>query len=120
VADMQAKFDDLLPKIIKKRKDVEKGRFTLGDEVLNLNLDRSADAIIFIRGRGQKISSGKAALNILIGGMPSYLMLQIAIVDAHTGDVLLYTDPAFAGDPTFLNDTLRKALERGLKKLPTP
>ena len=53
VADLQARYDALLPKIAKKRKDVKKGRFSLGDEVLNLNLDKSADAIVFIRGRGR-------------------------------------------------------------------
>src|SRR5215216_3080493 len=35
VADFQAKFDELLPKIMKKRSDVKKGRFSMGDEVLN-------------------------------------------------------------------------------------
>src|SRR6476620_4141145 len=41
VADFQTRFDDLLPKIMKKRSDVKKGRFTMGDEVLNLNLEKS-------------------------------------------------------------------------------
>jgi hypothetical protein len=50
VADFQTKFDELLPKIMKKRSDVKKGRFTMGDEVLNLNLDNGADAVVFIRG----------------------------------------------------------------------
>src|SRR5438132_736773 len=29
VADIQAKFDDLLPKVMKKRSDVKKGRFSM-------------------------------------------------------------------------------------------
>lgn len=119
VADMQTKFDELLPKVMKKRKDVKKGRFSMGDEVLNLNLDKSADAIMFIRGRGQKLTSGKKAFVLLVGGMPAYLMMQIGVVDAHTGEVLLYTDPVLAGDPTTAVDRLRKALEKGFKKLPT-
>src|SRR6267143_5191727 len=48
VADFQTKFDELLPKIMKKRSDVKKARFSMGDEVLELNLEKSADAIIFI------------------------------------------------------------------------
>src|SRR5215510_16225713 len=48
IADFQTKFDDLLPKIMKKRSDVKKGRFSMGDEVLNLNLDKGADAVVFI------------------------------------------------------------------------
>jgi hypothetical protein len=119
VADIQSRYDDLLPKIMKKKKDVKKGRFTMGDEVLNLNLDKKADAIVFVRGRGQKLTSGKKAFVLLVGGMPAYLQLTIGIVDAHTGEVLLYTDSLAAGDPTG-GDTkrVRKSIEKSLKKLP--
>jgi hypothetical protein len=119
VADFQSKFDDLLPKIMKKRSDVKKGRFSMGDEVLNLNLEKSTDAVIFIRGEGKKLTSGKTAMRWLVGGVvPAYLRLQIGIVDARNGEVLLYTDPVFRGDPTTAVDRLRKALEKGFKKLP--
>jgi hypothetical protein len=118
VADFQTKFDDLLPKIMKKRSDVKKGRFSMGDEVLNLNLEKGADAVVFIRGEGKKLTSGKTAFRMLVGGVPAYLRLQIGIVDARNGEVLLYTDPIFTGDPTTAVDRLRKALEKGFKKLP--
>ena len=118
VADFQTKFNDLLTKIMKKRSDVKKGRFTMGDEVLNLHLDKNADAIVFIRGQGQKLTSGKKTFQILVGGMPAYLKLQIGIIDARNGEVLLYTDPILVGDPTTAVDRLRKALEKGFKKLP--
>jgi hypothetical protein len=118
VADFQTKFDDLLPKIMKKRSDVKKGRFSMGDEVLNLNLDKGTDAVVFIRGEGKKLSSGKTAFTLLVGGVPAYLRLQIGIVDARNGEVLLYTDPILVGDPTTAVDRLRKALEKGFKKLP--
>ena len=118
VADFQTKFDDLLPKIMKKRSDVKKGRFSMGDEVLNLNLEKNTDAVIFIRGEGKKLTSGKTAFRMLVGGMPAYLRLQIGMIDARSGEVLLYTDPMFAGDPTTAVDRLRKALESGFKKLP--
>jgi hypothetical protein len=68
VADFQTKFDDLLPKIMKKRSDVKKGRFTMGDEVLNLNLEKTTDAIVFIRGEGKKLTSGKTAFRLLVSG----------------------------------------------------
>ncbi len=119
VADFQTKFDGLLPNIMKKRSDVKKGRFTMGDEVLNLNLDKGADAIIFIRGNGKKLTDGKATFQLLVGGVPAHLKLQIGMIDARTGEVLLYTDPVFPGDPTTAVDRLRKALEKGFKKLPT-
>jgi len=119
VADIQSRYDDLLPKITRKKKDVKQGRFSMGDEVLNLNLDKKADAIVFIRGRGQKLTSGKKAFVILVGGAPAYLQLSISIVDAHTGEVLLYTDSLAVGDPTS-GDTnrVRKSIAKSLKKLP--
>ena len=118
VADFQTKFDDLLPKIMKKRSDVKKGRFSMGDEVLNLNLEKGTDAVVFIRGEGKKLTSGKTAFKLLVGGAPAYLRLQVGMVDARNGEVLLYTDPFFTGDPTTAVDRLRKALEKGFKKLP--
>jgi hypothetical protein len=118
VADFQTKFDDLLPKIVKKRSDVKKGRFSMGDEVLNLNLEKGADAVVFIRGEGKKLTGGKTAFRLLVGGSPAYLKLQIGVVDARNGEVLLYTDPVLVGDPTTAVDRLRKALEKSFKKLP--
>jgi len=118
IADMQAKFDDLLPRVMKKRKDVKQGRFSMGDEVLTLNLDKNADAIVFIRGEGKKLTGGKTAFTLLVGGVPAYLKLMIGIVDARTGELLLYTDPILVGDPTTAVDRLREALEKGFKKLP--
>jgi hypothetical protein len=119
VADFQSKFDELLPKIMKKRSDVKKGRFSMGDEVLNLNLEKGTDAVVFIRGQGKKLTSGKTAMRWLVGGVvPAFLQLQIGIVDARNGEVLLYTDPHFSGDPTTAVNRLRKALANGFKKLP--
>ena len=117
LADFQTKFDELLPKILKKKSDVKKGRFSMGDEVLNLNLDKSVDAIVFIRGQGKKLTSGKQTFNVLVGGMPAFLKMQIGFVDAHNGEVLLYTDPILVGDPTTAVNRLHAALEKGFKKL---
>lgn len=118
IADFQSKFDDLLTRIMKKRSDVKKARFTMGDEVLNLNLDKSADAIVFIRGSGQKQTGGKTAFRVMVGGPGEYLTLRIGVIDARTGEVLVYTDPTLEGDPITAVDRLRKALEDGFKKLP--
>lgn len=118
VADIQSRYDDLLPKIMKKRSDVKKARFTMGDEVLNLNLDKDADAIVFIRGKGQKQTSGKTAFRLLVGGVQPHLLVNIGIVDARTGEVLLYTDGVITGDPTANEGSLRHAITKSLKKLP--
>ena len=120
LADIQSRYDALLPKISKKNKDVKKGRFSLGDEVLNLNLDKSADAIIFIRGHGQKLTKGKKTFSLLTLSLElPYLLLTIGVVDAHTGEVLLFTNASALADATSQNEKpLRKAIEKSLKKLP--
>jgi hypothetical protein len=120
LSDIQSRYDALLPKIIKKPKDVKKGRFSLGDEILNLNLDKSTDAIVFVRGHGQRLTKGKTALSILTMSLNvPYLLLTIGIVDAHTGEVLAYANPVAIADATSENEKpLRKAIEKALKKLP--
>jgi hypothetical protein len=120
LSDLQARYDALLTKIMKKPKDVKKGRFTLGDEVLNLNLDKTTDAIVFVRGQGQKLTKGKSTFSILTLSVNfPYLMLTIGVVDAHTGDVLVFATPVAIGDATSPDDKrLRKAIEKSLKKLP--
>jgi hypothetical protein len=120
VSDFQSRYDALLPKIMKKPKDVKKARFSLGDEVLNLNLDKSTDAVIFVRGHGQRLTKGKTAFSILTFSLDvPYLVLTIGIVDAHTGEVLVYANPVAIADATSENDKpLRKAIEKSLKKLP--
>jgi hypothetical protein len=89
--------------------------------VLNLNLAKTTDAIVFIRGQGQKLTKGKSAFSILTLSLNfPYVMLTIGIVDAHTGDVLVFATPLAIADATSQDDKpLRKAIEKSLKKLPT-
>ena len=120
LSDLQSRYDALLPKIMKKPKDVKKGRFTLGDEVLNLNLDKTTDAIVFVRGQGQKLTKGKSTFSLLTLSLNfPYVMLTIGVVDAHTGAVLVFATPVVIADATSHDDKpLRKAIEKSLKKLP--
>lgn len=120
LSDIQAQYDALLPKIIKKPKDVKKGRFSLGDEILNLNLDKSTDAIVFVRGKGQRLTKGKTAFSILTMSLNfPYLALTIGIIDAHTGEVLVYANPVAITDATGKSDkALRSAIDKSLQKLP--
>jgi len=120
LSDIQSRYDALLPKIIKKPKDVKKGRFSLGDEILNLNLDKSTDAIVFVRGQGQRLTKGKTAFSILTMSLNfPYLALTIGIVDAHTGEVLVYANPVAIADAMSENEKpLRSSIEKSLKKLP--
>lgn len=120
LADIQSRYDALLPKLVGKSKDVKKARFTLGDEVMLLNVDKNADALVFIRGQGRVFTKGKTAfsiINIFNLDFP-FTQITIGIVDAHTGEVLAFTKPLSASkvlkDPKALN----KMIEKSLKKVP--
>ena len=120
LADIQTRYDALLPKLVNKSKDVKKARFSLGDDVMLLNVDKSADALIFIRGQGRVFTKGKTAFSLLNPFSFDFpiVFITIGIVDARTGEVLVFTKPASATkvlkDPKALN----KLITKSLKKLP--
>jgi hypothetical protein len=122
LADIQTHYDALLPKMVNHSKDVKKERFSLGDEILNLNVDKSADAIVFIRGQGKKLTKGKTVFSILnpFSFDFPFVFITIGLVDAHTGEVLALAKPATLGDVTNpkAEKPLRKMLVKSLKKLP--
>jgi hypothetical protein len=120
LADIQNRYDALLPKLVDKSKDIKKARFTLGDEVMLLNVDKNADALVFIRGQGRVFTKGKTAfslINIFSFDFP-FALITVGIVDARSGEVLAFTKPFSASkvlkDPKALN----KMIVKSLKKLP--
>jgi hypothetical protein len=122
VADLQRNYKELLPKISKKKKDVDKGRFTLGDHVLMLNQDDSIDAFVFLLASGQKKTGGKKALGIVMMNplmiVPVYF-ISIGIVDARNGEILAYNEMITASDITKDDGkSLTELLKKGLKKMP--
>lgn len=120
LANIQGRYDALLPKLVDKSKDIKKGRFSLGDEVMLLNVDKSADALVFIRGQGKVFTKGKTAFSLLnpFSFDFPFLLITVGIVDVHTGEILVFTKPISATkvlkDPKSLNKLIRKSL----KKLP--
>ena len=120
LANIQGRYDALLPKLVDKSKDIKKGRFTLGDEVMVLNVDKSADALIFIRGQGRVFTKGKAAFSLLnpFNFDFPFLFISVGIVDVHTGDVLVFTKPVSATKVLKDPKSLKKLVLKSLKKLP--
>jgi hypothetical protein len=120
LSNMQTKYDSLLPKLVSKSKDVKKERFTLGDEVMLLNVDKNADVLVFIRGQGRVFTKGKTAFTLLNPFSLDFpfLFITVGMVDAHTGEVMVFTKPVSATkvlkDPKALN----KLITKSLKKLP--
>jgi hypothetical protein len=120
LADIQTRYDALLPKLVKKSKDVKKARFTLGDEVMLLNVHKDADVIVFIRGQGRVFTKGKTAfsyINIFDLDFP-LAMITVGIVDARSGEVLVFTKPVQASSILKNKTSLIKMIEKSLKKLP--
>jgi hypothetical protein len=120
LADIQSRYDALLPKLVNKSKDVKKARFTLGDEVMLLNVDKNADALIFIRGQGRVFTKGKTAFSLLNPFSFDFpiVFITIGIVDARTGEVLVFTKPASATKVLKNPKALNKLITKSLKKLP--
>jgi hypothetical protein len=94
IDDLQKQFDSEMALLVKKSKDVRKGRFTLGDSVTKLPAGDGVDAILFVRASGQVLTGGKKAFGLLIGG-PAFDMvaINVGVVDAKNGDVLYFAKP---------------------------
>jgi len=120
VADIQGRYDALLPKLISKSKDIKKARFTLGDEVMLLNAPKDADVLVFIRGTGRMFTKGKTAfslINIFSMDFP-FAQITVGFVDARSGEVLAFTKPLSASKVLKDQKSLNKMIESSLKKLP--
>jgi len=122
LADLQRNYTELLEKMVRKKKDVEKARFSLGDQVLLLNQDDNIDAFVFVHAFGQRKSGGMKALGAItlspILMMPSYFV-RLAIADARSGEVLAYTEAFTILDIAKADDkNLVELLTKSLKKLP--
>ncbi len=121
LADVQSRYDALLPKMVKKPKNVKQGRFTLGDEVATLNVDKNADALVFIRGQGTKLTKGKQVLSILnpLAFSFPFVFITVCVVDAHTGEVLAFAKPVALGNVIgHEQKVLNKPIAKSLKKIP--
>jgi hypothetical protein len=120
LADIQGRYDALLPKLVNKSKDVKKARFTLGDEVMLLNVHKDADVLVFIRGAGRMFTKGKTAfslINIFSFDFP-FAQITVGIVDARSGEVLAFTKPMSASKVLKDQKALNKMIAKSLKKLP--
>lgn len=120
LADIQGRYDALLPKLVKKSKDIKKERFTLGDEVMLLNVQKDADVLVFIRGSGRMFTKGKTAfslINIFSMDFP-FAQITVGLVDAHSGEVLAFTKPMSASKVLKDQKSLNKMIAKSLKKLP--
>ena len=128
LADLQARYDLQAPALHQDKPALERGEFSLGKEVAELNRvtgsGEPADALVLVRGYGADPTLAKTAFALLVpfGGTPvPTLYLSLAVLDARTGDVLWLTRQTIAGnfrDPAKADKLLTKALTKALKSLP--
>jgi hypothetical protein len=118
VADLQSRFDTLLPQLLRSSKDVTKGRFSLGDEVGGTAIE-SADALVFIRAQGIQQTKARAFVFGGLAGMMARtsIQCQISVVDAKTGEVLFLSKQAYLGGMDSIGSAMQKRLAKEFQKL---
>jgi len=119
VDDMQKRFDEELRQLQRKSSDVRKGRFTLGDQVAKLPLPDNLDALLFVRANAHVLTDNKKAFGYFVAGSVSDTAhLDIALVDAKTGDVLYYARKKVEGDLIHDSESVASTIEKAFSNLP--
>lgn len=117
--EVKQKYDTIAAQLGKKPKDIDKERYTLGDEVSLLPCSAQSDVLVFVRAEGDVLTNGKKAMGWIIEEpVDSSATLVLTMADAKTGEILVFVRLAAVGD--FLKDTERafgKSLDRQLKKM---
>jgi hypothetical protein len=121
VIEIQNRYNELEPHVFQKPKDVRKGRFTLGDQVLNFNPGASADALVFVCAQGVLTTGGKKAFSAVVGGNGAdYLLVRISVVDSQSGVILYYGEAVEAGNFVSNPERLNTVVEKALKEFDGP
>lgn len=76
-ANLWMRFETIIPRLLKKPKDLQKGRYSLGSEVDALAAGISADGLVFVRAEGREVVTGWFDT-----------ICKVVLVDLKTGDVL--------------------------------
>src|SRR5690348_10065369 len=125
VLRLRQKYKSIGVLLRKKPGGVEKGRYTLGDEIALLPCAREADSIAFVDAGGVSSTNGRKAFDVLAGGLTGLLMAQarydiwVALVDAKTGQVTACVHAIASGGKTEMDpeEVLSKSLAGELKKV---
>lgn len=118
VDSLLARHEILVRNMINRPKDTEKGRYSLGQDVANLNVPAPPDAVALVYGTPNWIHKG--GINPVAemrdartspqwgkSGQPVNVFLHISLLDPHTGEVLCYMQIPGAVETRIL-EALRK------------
>lgn len=125
VVRIRKKYDTIAVQLLKKPGGVEKGRYTLGDEVALLPCARQADALAFPDGRIVLQTAGRKAFDVLAANVGGILAAQsrydiwLSLVDAKTGQVIAFIHEVGAEGKTDAerDDSLSRAFAGQLQKV---
>lgn len=125
VLRIRQKYESISVQMRKKRKDVRKGRYTLGDEIALLPCARDADSIAFVDVEGMVQTGGRKAVSILAGGVfgiaasMSRSRVWISFVDAKSGNIksLVFVNAMGGKTPKDPEAALNKRLVAAFRRL---
>jgi hypothetical protein len=116
---IQEKYHAISDRLDKKPKDIDKSRYTLGDQVTMLPCAAKSDVLIFISGQGDVVTKGKTAMGLLVGGQAfSTAQIFLTFADAKTGEIIAIMRLDEVGN--FLNNTEKTfgpSIDLQLKKM---
>ena len=119
VDDLQRKFDAELKLMHRKSKGVRKGRFSLGDDVARLPLSDTVDGLLFVRVRGQVLTANRIKFGTFVPDARSNTaLLDFALVDARTGDVLYFGKSRIMADIREDSEEVAAGIAKALMDLP--
>ena len=103
IQQIQQKYDALSVTLYKKAKEIEKGAYTLGDQVATLPCAANSDVLVFVQGAGAIPTSGRQAMGALAGSiLTEGAVVYVTFADAKTGEILAMIRFHNTGD--FLTD----------------
>ncbi len=103
IQQIQQKYDGLSGALYKKPKEIEKGAYTLGDQVAMLPCAATSDVLVFVQGAGAIPTPGRQAMGALGGSiLTEGAVVYITFADAKTGEILAMIRFHNTGD--FLTD----------------
>jgi hypothetical protein len=89
IEQIQQKYDALSVALYKKPNQIEKGAYTLGDQVAMLPCAANSDVLVFVQGAGAVPTSGRQAMGALAGSiLTEGAVVHVTFADAKTGEVL--------------------------------
>jgi len=116
VDDLQKQYDSQVGMMMKKSKDVRKGRFTMGDAVAKLPAGEKVDGLLFVRAEGQVLTGGKKAFGWLVTGQVyDTVQVTLGLVDSKTGEVLYFAKPIMLKNMAKDPNELRGGIEKSFK-----